>query len=59
MEKILFEEYFDCWSTNLINNSDLTSEIGCLSCRMAMYTKVIQIVKEKGYKYIADGVRIS
>ena len=26
---------------------------------MAMYTKAIQIAKEKGYKYIAEGARIS
>ena len=26
---------------------------------MAMYTKVIQIAKEQGYKFIADGARIS
>ena len=57
--KSLFEEYFNWWSTNLIDNSDITSEIRCLSCRMAMYTSVIQIAKEKGYKYIADGARIS
>ena len=26
---------------------------------MAMYTKTLQIAKEKGYKYIAEGARIS
>ena len=26
---------------------------------MAMYTKAIQIAKERGYKYIAEGARIS
>lgn len=57
--KSLFEEYFNAWSDDLINDSMLVSEIRCLSCRMAMYTKVIQIAKERGYKYIAEGARIS
>ena len=56
--KILFEEYFGAWSDEK-NDSALTSEVRCLSCRMAMYTKAIQIAKEQGYKYIADGARIS
>ena len=57
--KGLFEEYFNNWSIGVTNDSTLDSEIRCLSCRMAMYTKVIQIAKEKGYKYIAEGARIS
>ena len=57
--KSLFEEYFDDWSTNLTNDEALISEIRCLSCRMAMYTKAIQIARERGYKYIAEGARIS
>ncbi len=56
--KPLFEEYFKNWSTELTDPS-LTSEIRCLSCRMAMYTKAIEIAKEKGFKYIAEGARIS
>ena len=52
----LFEEYFD---NNLTIDNELLSEIRCLSCRVAMYTKVIQIAKERGYKYIAEGARIS
>ena len=56
--KGLFEEYFNNWSIGVTNDSTLDSEIRCLSCRMAMYTKVIQIAKEKGYKYIAEGARI-
>ena len=54
--KDLFNEYF-----NEFKSSDpkIESEIRCLSCRMAMYTKAIQIAKEKGYKYIAEGARIS
>lgn len=57
--KELFEEYFNNWSIDVTNDSALDSEIRCLSCRMAMYTKVIQIAKEQGYKYIAEGARIS
>ena len=56
--KQLFEEYYGEWS-DLIDNQDLLSEIRCLSCRMAMYTKLLQIAKEKGYKYVAEGARIS
>lgn len=56
--KILFEEYFGAWSDEK-KDLALTSEVRCLSCRMAMYTKAIQIAKEQGYKYIADGARIS
>lgn len=61
--KQLFEEYFSKWqissSEEIKSNGTLTSEIRCLSCRMAMYTKAIMIAKEKGYKYIAEGARIS
>ncbi len=57
--KQLFEEYFSNWSKEENNNPSLISEIRCLSCRMAMYTKAIQIAKERGYKYIAEGARIS
>ncbi len=54
----IFKEYYSNW---ILPDTDpeLTSEIRCLSCRMAMYTVAIQIAKEKGYKYIADGARIS
>ena len=57
--KKIFDEYFSYFSTNLSNDLSLASEIRCLSCRMAMYTKAIQIAKERGYKYIAEGARIS
>ena len=57
--KELFEEYFNEWPTELEDDPFLLSEIRCLSCRMAMYTKAIQIAKERGYKYIAEGARIS
>lgn len=54
----LFEEYYSNWNY-LITDPLLTSEIRCLSCRMAMYTALIRIAKEKGFKYIAEGARIS
>lgn len=54
--KDLFNEYFKEFKSN---DPSLESEIRCLSCRMAMYTKAIEIAKEKGYKYIAEGARIS
>ena len=57
--KELFEEYFNEWPTALEDDPFLLSEIRCLSCRMAMYTKALQIAKERGYKYIAEGARIS
>jgi len=56
--KTLFEEYYRNWNY-LISDPLLTSEIRCLSCRMAMYTLLIKIAKEKGFKYIAEGARIS
>ena len=56
--KKTFEEYYSKWNHN---SSDilLTSEIRCLSCRMAMYTELIRIAKQKGIKFIAEGARIS
>lgn len=54
--KDLFNEYFKEFKSI---DPLLESEIRCLSCRMAMYTKAIEIAKEKGYKYIAEGARIS
>lgn len=55
----LFEEFFNNWPSSISDDPSLISEIRCLSCRMAMYTKAIQIAKEQGYKYIAEGARIS
>lgn len=60
--KSIFEEYFNKWSNEVEKNPDnisLISEIRCLSCRMAMYTKAIEIAKSRGFKYIAEGARIS
>lgn len=56
--KDLFETYYSSWNHN-ISDPLLTSEIRCLSCRMAMYTILIRIAKERGFKYIAEGARIS
>ncbi len=58
----LFVEYFFHWQKKYGNNLDgynLDSEIRCLSCRMAMYTAAIIYAKEQGFKYIAEGARIS
>ena len=55
----IFNEYFSNWTHNETTDPSLESEIRCLSCRMAMYTKAIQIAKERGYKYLAEGARIS
>lgn len=54
----LFETYYSNWNHTLIDPL-LTSEIRCLSCRMAMYTTLIRIAKKEGFKYIAEGARIS
>lgn len=58
----IFKEYFYSWKKEHGNNLDgynLDSEIRCLSCRMAMYTSAIIYAKEHGFKYIAEGARIS
>ena len=56
--KDIFESYYSNWNSSL-GDIFLTSEIRCLSCRMAMYTEVIRIAKNEGFKYIAEGARIS
>ena len=56
--KDIFESYYSNWNSSL-GDIFLTSEIRCLSCRMAMYTEVIRIAKKEGFKYIAEGARIS
>ena len=57
--KALFEEYYKDWLSKAPKEKQLDSEIRCLSCRMAMYTKAIEIAKRLGYRYIAEGARIS
>ena len=54
----LFSWYFGEWQKQN-DNPRLTSEIRCLSCRMAMYTKVFEIAKKKNFKIISEGARIS
>ncbi len=54
----LFSWYFGEWQRQN-DNLRLTSEIRCLSCRMAMYTKVFEIAKKKNFKIISEGARIS
>lgn len=56
--KELFLKYFEAWKQEN-NNSLLTSEIRCLSCRMAMYTKALEIAKNNNFKIISEGARIS
>lgn len=55
----LFHEYFKVWNEGKLGDSTLNSEIQCLSCRMAMYTKALEYACEKGFQYIAEGARIS
>lgn len=58
----LFKANFREWNIEHGDNLDggnLDSELRCLSCRMAMYTKAIIYAKNNGFKYIAEGARIS
>ena len=55
----IFKEYLSCCADDTITDPSIESEIRCLSCRMAMYTKALQIAKERGYKFLAEGARIS
>lgn len=57
-----FKDYFNCWKEehgNVLKDETLDSEVRCLSCRLAMYTEAIKYAKEHGFKYIAEGARIS
>ncbi len=57
-----FDDYFENWKDqygNVLENGTLSSEIRCLSCRMAMYTKVFEYALEHKFKYVAEGARIS
>lgn len=54
----LFNSYFSKYSKK-DDDSIITSELRCLSCRMAMYTEAIRIARQKGFHYIAEGARIS
>lgn len=57
-----FFDYFGPWRQkhgNILEGGTIHSEIRCLSCRLAMYTKAFQIAKEGNYKVMAEGARIS
>lgn len=54
----LFLNYFKDWHEK-DKNPLLTSEIRCLSCRMAMYTKTLEIASHNNFKLVAEGARIS
>lgn len=53
----LFNSYFSSYNNK--ENDTITSEIRCLSCRMAMYTRALEIAIENNFSYIAEGARIS
>lgn len=57
-----FKELFAKWrldNGDILEDGTMTSEIRCLSCRMAMYIEALSIAKVYGFKYIAEGARIS
>lgn len=56
--KCFFSEWLKKYGDTL-EDGTMTSEIRCLACRSAMYLKAIEIAKKEGFKYIADGARIS
>jgi len=60
--KDYFGDYFSTWKKqygDILEGGTIHSEIRCLSCRMAMYTKAFEIVKKGNYKILAEGARIS
>ncbi len=60
--KDYFIDYFSEWRNqygDVLEGGTIHSEIRCLSCRMAMYTKVFEIAKKGNYKILAEGARIS
>lgn len=57
-----FKLFFEKWvekNGDILENGSIDSEIRCMCCRMAMYVDAICIAKSKGFKYIAEGARIS
>lgn len=57
-----FFDYFGPWRQkygDIVEGGTIHSEIRCLSCRLAMYTKAFEIAKKGNYKIIAEGARIS
>jgi len=60
--KWTFLDYFSPWKEqygDILENGTIHSEIRCLSCRMAMYSKAFEIAKGGNYKVMAEGARIS
>lgn len=60
--KEIFVDYFSKWQKDKdwdLTSNSLSSEIKCLSCRMAMYTRALQYAREHDFKYLAEGARIS
>lgn len=60
--KEIFVDYFSKWQKDKdwdLTSNSLSSEIKCLSCRMAMYTRALQYARERDFKYLAEGARIS
>lgn len=57
-----FKDFFEKWHSenrDILENGTMDSEIRCLSCRMAMYVDALFLAKTNGFKYIAEGARIS
>lgn len=57
-----FNDYFLAWEKvngNTLKDGTIDSEIRCLSCRMAMYTKAFIYAKKNNFQYIAEGARTS
>ncbi len=57
-----FDALFKHWkqtSKKEPEHGSIDSEIQCLSCRSAMYLTTIAIAQHYGYKYIAEGARMS
>ena len=57
-----FQDFFEKWAIekgDTLEHGTMTSEVRCLSCRMAMYVEALCIAKAKGFSYIAEGARIS
>ena len=60
--KSYFDNYFENWRQHYgdtLEDGTMTSEVRCLACRSAMYQKTLDIAISEGFKYIADGARIS
>lgn len=57
-----YQEFFQNWEENygnVLKDGSIDSEIRCLACRSAMYNYALKIAIDEGFKYIAEGARIS